>query len=413
MSTGSDWLERVPERWERKKLKHVATLRSGDSITSDDIAEAGDYPVFGGNGIRGYSTRYTHQGDYVLIGRQGALCGNIKYASGFFWASEHAVVVGVRHGTDVTWLGELLRSMDLNRYSQSAAQPGLAVDVLANLEIPVPPTLEQRAIGKYLQGEVGRLDALVRAKERVLGLLAEKRRALITRAVTRGLDPGVRLRGSGIPWLGKIPAHWDVRQLKYVTLSLQTGPFGSQLHAAEYAVGGTPLVNPSHLSGGWIQAEDGVSVDDVTADRLAIHRLRLGDLVFARRGELGRCGIVEPDDVGWLCGTGSLRARLRPQAAEPHYLALVFRQTRIADVLTFQSVGSTMDNLNSDILGSCHVPVPPVAEQHAIVGYLATKALEIDTLHSATERTIGLLKERRAALIAAAVTGQIDVSAVA
>ena len=100
--------------------------------------------------------------------------------------------------------------MDLNQYSQSAAQPGIAVDVIANLEIPVPPLIEQCAIADYLDRETARLDGLVAAKERVLGLLAEKRRALITRAVTRGLDPCAPLRDSGIPWLGEIPAHWGI-----------------------------------------------------------------------------------------------------------------------------------------------------------------------------------------------------------
>jgi len=189
-----DW--RHSAHWERKKLKYVASLRSGDSITSDSIAESGEYPVFGGNGIRGYTSAYTHDGKYVLIGRQGALCGNINYASGCFWASEHAVVVDIMGNGEIGWLGELLRFMDLNQYSQSAAQPGIAVDVIANLLVPVPPVSEQRTIADFLNRETARLDALVAAKEHVLELLAEKRRALITRAVTRGLNPNVPLRDS-------------------------------------------------------------------------------------------------------------------------------------------------------------------------------------------------------------------------
>ena len=135
MSQAAGWLHAIPREWQRKKLKYVASLKSGNSITSDDIAESGEYPVFGGNGIRGYASAYTHEGRHVLIGRQGALCGNINYATGRFWASEHAVVVTINADSNVTWLGELLRSMNLNQYSQSAAQPGLAVDVIANLEI--------------------------------------------------------------------------------------------------------------------------------------------------------------------------------------------------------------------------------------------------------------------------------------
>jgi type I restriction enzyme S subunit len=136
-------------------------LRSGDAITAESISESGDYPVFGGNGIRGYSSSFTHEGEFVLIGRQGALCGNINYATGRFWASEHAVVVTILGEGEYVWLGELLRMMDLNQYSQSAAQPGLSVDVIANLTIPVPASAE-----------------------RTIALLKERRAALIAAAVT-------------------------------------------------------------------------------------------------------------------------------------------------------------------------------------------------------------------------------------
>jgi len=283
-------------------------------------------------------------------------------------------------------------------------------DFIGNMPIPMPPLPQQSAIAEYLDHETARLDALVKAKERVLGLLAEKRRALITRAVTRGLDPHIPLRDSGIPWLGEIPAYWKVVQLKFTCVSLQTGPFGSQLHSEDYVTGGIPVVNPSHLNAGRIYADDRIAVDEATAERLAIHRLRLGDLVFARRGEMGRCGVVEADNVGWLCGTGSLRARIRADIADPYYLAIVFTETRISDVLSVQSVGSTMDNLNTEILGSCHVPIPPLAEQHNIVSYIVCESAKLDAVYAATERSALLLRERRGALIAAAVTGQLEVA---
>ena len=287
--------------------------------------------------------------------------------------------------------------------------PHVNAEFLANLRIQLPPLHEQRAIANYLDRETARMDALVAAKECLLDLLAEKRRALIARAVTRSLDPDVPFRDSGVPWLGEIPAHWKVVQLKFTSESLQTGPFGSQLHSEDYVTGGTPVVNPSHLAGGRIHAAEGVSVDEATADRLAVHRLSLGDIVFARRGEMGRCGVVEAENVGWLCGTGSLRARLRKNSAVPHYLALVFAETGMSDMLAVQSVGSTMNNLNTEILGGCHVPMPPLEEQHVIVDHVDRETIRLDAIRSKTERTIALLKERRTALISAAVTGQTDV----
>ena len=292
----------------------------------------------------------------------------------------------------------------------AAGQKRVPEEFVRDYRIPIPPLPQQRAIANYLDRETARLDALVAAKERVLGLLAEKRRALITRAVTRGLDPRAPLRDSGIPWLGKIPAHWKVVQLKFASISLQTGPFGSQLHAEDYVTCGTPVVNPSHLAGGRIHADGRVSVDEATADRLAVHHLSLGDVVFARRGEMGRCGVVEPANVGWLCGTGSIRVRLRRDSAVPYYLALLFAETGISEVLAVQSVGSTMDNLNTDILGGCHVPMPSLEEQRTIVYHVDRETIKIDAIRAVTRRTITLLKERRAALISAAVTGQLEVA---
>ena len=139
--SGIEWLGKIPTHWKAVKIKHIAYLKSGDSLTFETITDDAEYPIYGGNGFRGYTTKYTHEGVFPLIGRQGALCGNINYASGKFWASEHAVVVTPLKETNSFWLGELLRSMNLGQYSISAAQPGLAVDNIKNLVIPHPSSL--------------------------------------------------------------------------------------------------------------------------------------------------------------------------------------------------------------------------------------------------------------------------------
>jgi type I restriction enzyme S subunit len=182
--SGIDWLGDVPEHWEVKRLSYLALLQSGENITSEMIAEGGDYPVFGGNGFRGYYHRFTHKGHFALIGRQGALCGNVNYAKGEFWASEHALVVTPLVDFSVTWMGELLRSMNLGQYSITAAQPGISAEVIRSLRIPVPPLPEQRAIASYLDEETAKLDALVAKVETAIERLHEYRTALITAAVT-------------------------------------------------------------------------------------------------------------------------------------------------------------------------------------------------------------------------------------
>jgi len=186
--SGVEWLGDVPEEWEVKRVKHIVFLRSGEGITTDDIDDTGDYPVYGGNGFRGYTTNFTHTGHYVLIGRQGALCGNINYANGNFWASEHAVVASPWKPLATIWLGELLRLMNLNQYSISAAQPGLAIDRIKELQIPVPPLPEQQAIAAYLDRETAKIDALSAKVLTAIKRLQEYRTALISAAVTGKID---------------------------------------------------------------------------------------------------------------------------------------------------------------------------------------------------------------------------------
>lgn len=182
--SGIEWLGEIPEHWEVKKLKYIANLKSGNNIVSEQIKETGEYPVFGGNGLRGYFSDYTHEGQHILIGRQGAYCGNIKFGMGKFWASEHAIVLTEIIKYEVIYLGELLRSMNLNQYSVSAAQPGLSVDTIKNLLIPFPSLEEQQSIVQYIETETARINQKVAKTEKLIELLSEYRTALISEVVT-------------------------------------------------------------------------------------------------------------------------------------------------------------------------------------------------------------------------------------
>ena len=186
--SGVEWLGMVPEHWEVVPLKRIMAMQSGETITSESIEDFGDFPVFGGNGFRGYSSEFTHDGDYVLIGRQGALCGNINYASGKFWASEHAVVCSPIVPVSILWLGEMLRAMNLNQYSVSAAQPGLSVEIVANIRTIKPPIKEQEFIASFLKAELGHIKELTEKNQLTINLLQERRSALISAAVTGQID---------------------------------------------------------------------------------------------------------------------------------------------------------------------------------------------------------------------------------
>ena len=183
-----DWLGDVPSHWEIMKLSHVVRLKSGESITSLELKLTGEYPVYGGNGHRGFFDEYTHEGEYVLIGRQGGLCGNINYASGKLWASEHAVVITPDRPVSTLWLGELLRIMNLGQYSVSAAQPGISVEMISRLKIPYPPIEEQEEIAGYISRNISENQQLINVTQQTIERLTEYRTALITAAVTGKID---------------------------------------------------------------------------------------------------------------------------------------------------------------------------------------------------------------------------------
>lgn len=181
--SGVEWIGEVPEGWEVKALKYIAHLESGSTISSESFIEDG-YPVFGGNGFRGYAATYTNEGKHALIGRQGALCGNVNYADGKFFASEHAIVVYHKKNVNVIWLGETIKVADFNRLSQSAAQPGIAVNVVKNELFPFPTFEEQNRIAAHIEAQSAKIDKAIAIQEQQIEKLKELKSTLIDGAVT-------------------------------------------------------------------------------------------------------------------------------------------------------------------------------------------------------------------------------------
>jgi type I restriction enzyme S subunit len=183
--SGVEWIGEIPEHWEVKALKHIATLRSGETISPDDfIDDDSGFPVFGGNGFRGYTSTFTNEGEFALIGRQGALCGNVNYAKGKFYASEHAIVVYPLNGENVNWIGEAIKLANFNRLSQSAAQPGISVNVVKNIYFPYPTFKEQIEISEQIEGITNKITKAISLKEQEIEKLKEYKATLINSAVT-------------------------------------------------------------------------------------------------------------------------------------------------------------------------------------------------------------------------------------
>jgi type I restriction enzyme S subunit len=186
--SGVPWLGKVPEHWEVQCLKTICTMKAGENITNQSIEPSGEFSVYGGNGIRGYTSRFTHEGEFIVIGRQGALCGNVHLVDGRFWASEHAIVVSPYSSYNLQWFAALLEAMNLNQYSLAAAQPGLAVERVRNLWAPVPPYEEQRNIAEHTTCVTSWIDAATATVRREIELLREYRERLIADVVTGKVD---------------------------------------------------------------------------------------------------------------------------------------------------------------------------------------------------------------------------------
>ena len=323
-------------------------------------------------------------------------------------------VFRVVDGSSPSFLNYLVRSDETTLYYKAFSagvidsRLRLYPDVFSRLYMALPPTLEQLTIAAFLDRETAKIDSLIAEQQRLIGLLKEKRQAVISHAVTKGINPDALMKDTGIAWLGEVPKHWEVKRLGILSALIQTGPFGSQLHSGDYVADETPVINPSNIQDGQIVPDWSNTVGWGIVERLIQHKLLLGDIIFGRRGEMGRCAKVSDIEAGWLCGTGCLNVRLNDSAVS-EFVSIYLRTEYVRELLKLESVGSTMDNLNTEILSRIHVPVPPLKEQLAIVAFLDCETTKLDTLTTEAQRAIELLKERRSALISAAVTGKIDV----
>jgi type I restriction enzyme S subunit len=266
---------------------------------------------------------------------------------------------------------------------------------------------KQAAIASFLDRETARIDALIEKKSRFIELLREKRQALITRAVTRGLEPGVPFKDSGVDTLGEVPAHYRISRLMHLTAFGRDIMYGIVLPGPNVEEG-IPIVK-----GGNVKAER-LRLDQLARTTVEIEapfaraRLRPNDIVYSIRGSIGDAELV-PEELLDANITQDV-ARVSPgPGASARWLLYVLKSTAIFTQLDRDATGATIRGINIFSLKRVLVPVPPLAEQESIAAYLDQRLAEMDRLAGATERSVRLLMERRAALIAAAVTGQIDV----
>jgi type I restriction enzyme S subunit len=281
-------------------------------------------------------------------------------------------------------------------------------------EVPLPSFSEQRAIAQILDT----LDTAIHETEAIIAKLKAVKQGLLRDLLTRGIDDNGELRPPQpeVPHLykqsplGWIPKEWEEISLGDIARRsgglLQTGPFGSQLHAHEYTVEGIPVVMPQDMVDGEVSAEQIARITERKASALARHRLKPNDVVFSRRGDLSRCVAIDERQAGWVCGTGCLLARLPASEVNAHWLALVYQQPVTQSQVMGRAVGSTMANLNTSILAAISIARPTVTEQNEIAKRIVSTSLRIRT----EERTLQKLRLEKAGLMDDLLTGRVRVT---
>ena len=277
----------------------------------------------------------------------------------------------------------------------------LTREKLALLKVPLPPLPEQRKIAAILSS----VDDDIEKTDAVIDQVQVVKRCLMQQLFTQGVPRHHRrLKDTEI---GEIPEDWDLLALAALAQAdrgLQTGPFGSQLRASEYVAEGVPVLMPKDMTNGYASDENSARIPEEKAEELSRHKVQEGDILFARRGEIGRVGLITKHQVGWLCGTGCLRFRPRDRAVS-RYLRQWVAWPKASRWLNEHAVGQTMLNLNTSTLGRLPVALPGDAERSAIVHVLESIERQIRTLQ---EKVEGLGQAKRS-LMSVLLTGELRV----
>ena len=378
--SGIPWIGEVPEGWEFSKIKYHCTMKSGDNITALDISDNGEYPVYGGNGLRGFYKIYNKNGNHILIGRQGALAGNVHLVNGKFWATDHAVVVTLKNDVFINYFFRMLESMDLNQYAfDTAAQPGLSVSRIMNLNIALPNLEEQHRIADFLDSKCSEIDTLIENLRARMESAKEYKKAAITEAVTKGLTKDAKLKDSGIEWIGEIPEGWKVAKAKYC-IEIQNG-------------------SDPHLEGNIPVYGSGAKSFKTCGE------YKNGPTVLI--GRKGATLHIPHYIVGkfWNVDTAF------NVYTKPHYLLKYYYYCAVSFDYKSYISQTTLPSMTQTNYENMVLPMPSMLEQQQIVSFLDSKCSEIDALLQNYEDQIATLAEYKKSLIYEYVTGKKEVPA--
>ena len=402
--SGVEWLGDVPEHWETAQLRHFVDIENGTDHKHVEQSEG--FPVYGSGGIFAYASDFLYNGESVLLGRKGTIDKPL-YVNGSFWAVDTMYWTRIRPNTSGRYAYYAATTFPFDLYSTNTALPSMTKGVLSGHVMARPPLPEQTAIAEFLDRETGKIDELVAEQRRLIELLKEKRQAVISHAVTKGLNPHAPKKPSGIEWLGEVPEHWTVSALKWLTQPDRPIMYGIVLPGPDVG-DGVPILKGGNVKPSRMNLESMARTTPEIEEKFARARLREGDLVYAIRGTIGDCEKVPQEMEGSNITQDVARVAIdETNCATWARWALL--ASAIQEDLACGSLGAAVRGINIFDLKRAKIPTPPPAEQREISAFLDHETAKLESLAAEAQRAINLLQERRTALISAAVTGQIDV----
>lgn len=420
-ASGVDWLGNIPATWKVMPLKHVADFINGDVFKPSDWADAGipiiriqnlnggeDFNYFDGSVAQRY---LVHDNDLLFgwSGNRGTSFGPFIWRHKAVCALNQHIFRVVPYSMDRSELYWVLKAVTAQVEDQAHGIIGMVHITkgdLGAINIPVPSRAEQKAIALFLTHETAKIDALVEEQRRLIELLKEKRQAVISQAVTKGLDPNVSMKDSGVEWLGEVPVHWQVRPLKKC-IAFQEGP---GIMAADFQDDGVPLLRISCVQGEAVTLDGCNYLDpDKVARQWSHFRVEIGDLLISGSASMGVVSEVGEEAAGAVPYTGLIRLQGRDGGMLKNFIKHLVISDSFMRQVQLLKTGSTIQHFGPTHLSQMLVVLPPEDEQEAIAKFLTAENRRMDSLCAEAEAGMALLQERRAALISAAVTGKIDV----
>lgn len=410
--SGIPWLGEVPEHWEIVPIRHLFQFKNNLRVplSAEERGKIVEkiYPYYGASGIIDYVDNFIFDEDLILVAEDGANLLSRStplafIATGKYWVNNHAHILKPLSRIIKFWQ-YLLQIYDFSPLISGSAQPKLTKDNLASILLPSPTVEEQTAIAHYLDTKLGEIDALIDKQQTLLEKLAEQRTAVITHAVTKGLNPTAPMKNSGVEWLGDVPAHWDVKHSNQI-FKIHNG---ATPKTSEPDYWGDEIVwfTPKDL-GDNQNKEISTSLKMITKEgyeNCGVSLAPAKSIALSKRAPIGHLAItLLPAVVNQGC---FLLEVLAPNDVNYLYYWLYANKT----TLNSFGQGSTFMELPREKFAMLKISTPPKAEQTSIAEYLDQETAKIDRLCETVNQTIGRLKEYRTALITQAVTGKIKVT---